>query len=252
MWTKGHGQTRKEPWSEQRMTSEGMRHEQRVLAPRNITGHQIANLELRRSWYWAVGLLCLLAGCSGGPKEPRDYLQKAARAGNLEGVRSLIKGGADVNSRTWEGVTALHEAARGAHQEIVELLIIKGADVNAKTKSGHTPLHDATNRDIAELLLTRGADVNSRANQGSTPLYDACRAGDEGLVNLLITHGADVNIGTEDGTTPLYEAAVGGDEGIIRLLLAKGAHVNATATTEPALYAAAQGGHPPVAEYSEA
>ena len=88
----------------------------------------------------------LLVGC-GNPEADRA-LQVAARKGNIEAVKQHLAAGADVNAKSWNGMTPLHEAAT---KEVAELLIAEGADVNAKIKGGEfkgeTPLDWAINAD---------------------------------------------------------------------------------------------------------
>ncbi|MBX5496613.1 MAG: ankyrin repeat domain-containing protein, partial [Bryobacteraceae bacterium] len=85
-------------------------------------------------------------------------LHHAARAGDLEKVKALLREGAPVNARDSLGGTALHDAAWAGEREVVEALLDAGADVNAEhTEAGSTPLHYAviTNHlEIVKLLLS--------------------------------------------------------------------------------------------------
>ena len=76
-------------------------------------------------------------------------MHTAARAGDLERVKSLLAQGISVNAPDTLGGTALHDASWAGHVSVVELLLGAGADVNARhTEGGSTPLHYAviTNR----------------------------------------------------------------------------------------------------------
>ena len=87
-------------------------------------------------------------------------LIKAAAKGDLAGVKSTLRCGADMNSKDKCGQTALMEASWHGNKEIVELLIASGADVNAKDNEGATALMRAShlrNNDIIELLKKHGA-----------------------------------------------------------------------------------------------
>ncbi len=55
-------------------------------------------------------------------------LMRAARSGNLEMVKVLLKAGADPNWCCCACVTALHEAVRNRHVEVVKQLLKAGAD----------------------------------------------------------------------------------------------------------------------------
>ena len=67
----------------------------------------------------------------------------AAKTGQMETAKLLIKNGADVNAKGNTGVTALHEASNG-QREMVKLLIKNRANVNAKNDNGNTSLHRAS------------------------------------------------------------------------------------------------------------
>lgn len=75
-------------------------------------------------------------------------LHHAAEYGHLACLEALLRQGADVNSKTAEGWTAMHSAALYGRTSCVEALIRYGADVNAKTicvtqgtSYDDTPLH---------------------------------------------------------------------------------------------------------------
>jgi len=71
-------------------------------------------------------------------------LQAAAKAGDLDRVKTLLEQGADVNTRNAIGADPLHEAAWSGNSQLVELLLARGADVNARhAEAGSTPLHYA-------------------------------------------------------------------------------------------------------------
>ncbi|KAG7314298.1 hypothetical protein KOW79_022794 [Hemibagrus wyckioides] len=59
---------------------------------------------------------------------------RAARAGNVEKVLELLKGGQDISTCNQNGLNALHLAAKEGHVEMVEELLERGATVNSATK----------------------------------------------------------------------------------------------------------------------
>ena len=59
-----------------------------------------------------------------------DNLHDAVERGDVDAVRNLIEGGADVNKARDDGVTPLYWAALQGHEAVVKALIEAGADVN--------------------------------------------------------------------------------------------------------------------------
>jgi ankyrin repeat protein/peroxiredoxin len=182
-----------------------------------------------------------------------DDLNKAARAGNLKLVESLIAEGVPVNARNSLGGTPLHDAAWSGEKDVAAYLIKMGADVNARhSEGGSTPLHYAvlTNHpDVVEVLLDHGADLKALYKTSQTALHLAAARGYGRIATLLIAHGAEVNARDETGATALSEAAWTGEAEMVKLLIAKGANasdVNPQTGMTP-LHAAASRGYREVA-----
>ena len=174
--------------------------------------------------------LALLA--PAGPDAP---VADAAQRGDMQAVRELLRGGADVNVPQGDGMTALHWAAERGDAELAGLLVFAGADVRAGTRIGaYTPLHmaaEAASPEVVRVLLEAGSDPHATTtNTGSTPLHLAAGSGDPEVVRLLVEHGADVHARERAwGQTPLTFAAAYNRVEAIRALLAAGADPNATA-----------------------
>lgn len=194
-------------------------------------------------------------------------LNLAAAAGHLEIVKVLFTHGADINTKTIQGLTPLHLASQNGHKDTVEWLISRGVDVNAKDNGGFStplnlaaingrkdvvaillahgaeanpsgtfkPLLDAVyfgHKDVAEMLISHGADTKQKNDEGETLLHSA---GSKDVAALLISRGADVNAIDKKGETPLHKAANqsyehdkgDAEKGVVEVLLAHGANVNA-------------------------
>jgi ankyrin repeat protein len=157
---------------------------------------------------------------------------EAAKDGNLERVKALLKDGADlVSSKDDHGLTPLHWAAVMGHIDVAELLLASGAKADAEAgKLGRTPLWGAASSGhmgVAELLLDHGADANHRDTNGQTPLYAAVAKDHKDVAELLLTHGADANARDTKNETP-FHAAMGKDQkDVAELLLVHGADINA-------------------------
>lgn len=98
-------------------------------------------------------------------------LMQAAKTGDIETVRDLLRRGASIQMTSEKGKSALHYAAANGHVEIVKLLIDAGADVNLRDNEWHTPLMLAAiygcNHTI-QTLLQNGADPSMKTRSGST------------------------------------------------------------------------------------
>ena len=76
-------------------------------------------------------------------------------------------------------------------------LLGRGADPNSSTPGGETALAVAIASDSAEavsLLLAAGADASRADQRGVTPLGLAVRLGHESVVEVLLQHGANPNV----------------------------------------------------------
>ena len=111
-------------------------------------------------------------------KAPDISIHRAARQGEIEGIKQHLAAGTDVNAMH-DGRTPLHGAALHSRTEITELLIANDADVNSRDVFAVTPLHLAVlggHKEIAELLIDAGANVNVKNKNGNTPLDTAHKA----------------------------------------------------------------------------
>lgn len=191
----------------------------------------------------------------GPPTELDPQLIEAAKIGDIQKVRSLLKQGANVNAMPGDW-TPLMWAVERDNLELAQLLLKKGAQVNAMSAQRNcckTALMIACTRDdprVLELLLKNGADVNAREGccDKWTALLHACRNGRERAVKRLLEAGAGVNIPNNDGDTPLMMASRSGCGVCARLLLDGGANVNSRNEDNwTALMSACYHGNPKVA-----
>jgi len=158
----------------------------------------------------------------------------AAKKGNRESVRALLKENAPVNARDADGTTALHWAARADDMETAQLLMRAGADVKAADRYGITPLGLAAevgDAALIEALVKAGADVNAARPNGETVLMTAARTGKPDALKVLLAHGADVNARENQfGETALMWAAAENNAAAIRVLAQAGADKDARST----------------------
>ena len=123
-------------------------------------------------------------------------LWKLCRDGKLDGVRSALARGVDVNDKDCDGSTALMCAVCRRDNSIVKLLLDQpGVKINVKSKYGYTALHYAAgfnNQEAARMLLlhpTMESD-NAKANFGDTAVMIAVIKGQKEVLSELVKHGS--------------------------------------------------------------
>ena len=167
-------------------------------------------------------------------------LVHAARSGNREAVRSLLREGVDVNLAQGDGATALHWAAYRDDVDLVDLLVRGGARVDVPNDFGVTPLHLACengNAAIVKKLLLAGTNPNVTLLASQvTPLMVAARVGSVGAVRALLMGGANVNAkeAAREQTALMWAAAQNHPE-VVRVLVEAGADVHARSTVSRAM-----------------
>ncbi|MFP6890167.1 MAG: ankyrin repeat domain-containing protein [Nitrospinota bacterium] len=155
----------------------------------------------------------------------------STKAGNLEAVKRLLEGGADIRAENKSGFTALHYAARYGHAGLVRHLLSKGAPINARTKKGWTSLQQAVKKrrqNVLNILLEAGADVNIHTANGWSPLHQAVYGGDAKTVRRLLQKGANINVHTNKFPTPIYYASQKGSLEMAQILVKSGADIRIT------------------------
>lgn len=129
-----------------------------------------------------------------------SLLSKAARTGDLEGIRTALANGEAVDTRA-RGYTPLHLAILYGHSATAIHLIRHGADVNARHIDDTPLMFCATARDMVDLkaaqvaheLLVRWAEVNAQDKAQCTALMYARNRGKKELEQMLIKCGADLS-----------------------------------------------------------
>ncbi|VDN81800.1 unnamed protein product [Brugia pahangi] len=185
-----------------------------------------------------------------------DIFLSACLSGDLEEVQTLLNDGANINTSTVDGLTALHQAVIDGKPKMVQFLVEHGANVNAQDNEGWTPLHAAAccgNIDLVEYLCTEGADLSVTNSDKELAVdlaeEDDCRLAleeehqrqginpDECRNRELAIMRRDAEQWLKDGemhdhphsrtgATALHVAAAKGYNDVIRLLLKAGADVN--------------------------
>ena len=180
-------------------------------------------------------LILLLCLSTTGRAQSANPLVDAARRGDREAVRALLRTRADVNVPQADGTTALHFAVRANDVDLVKTLLGAGANAKATNRYGIAPITlAATNGsvEILDALLKAGASARTETAEGEPVLLTAARTGNAAAVKLLVGRGADVNARERwFGETAMMWAAAENHADAIRVLAKSGADVNARSTT---------------------
>lgn len=183
-------------------------------------------------WRRTTGLALLVFAVAGTAlAAERATVADAAERRDHAVVRTLLKGGADVNATQIDGTTALHWAAYHDDAETAALLVKAGANVNAANRYGVPPLALACtngNAAVVRLLLEAGADANATVKGGETVLMMAAHSGSVEAVKALLVRGARHDARERRGQTALMWAAAEGHAAVVRALIEAGADINAT------------------------
>lgn len=155
---------------------------------------------------------------------------------SIEITKELLKHGANINARDYNGETPLQTAAKEGCLEIIQLLLDAGSYIQSSDYAIQTssfviqPTHKASNfaHQSFEALAKHEASmdtssdpaaapdkpnqatrrmVNSKDKYGETPLHRAAQNVHINIVKLLIESGADVNAQDNIGDTPLHKVA---------------------------------------------
>ena len=88
-----------------------------------------------------------------------------ARGGNVDNVRVIVEGGADVNEVGQRQNCLDNRVPWRGHSEIVVVLLAADADVNQANSEGATPIIFSSGNGrqvVVKLLLDKGATVDAR------------------------------------------------------------------------------------------
>lgn len=135
-------------------------------------------------------------------------------------IKEFVALGADVNSKSRRGNSALVYALMANNFGLVECLISLGADINSANKRGNTPLMMACFRNNSRAVerLIKGADINCQNIDGQSALMTAVKEESIESVQLLVDEGADISLEDNDGSTAIQLAKQLEYDNIVKIL----------------------------------
>ena len=177
-----------------------------------ITGYYMqfySRLDSPLTWLWIMSpyLIFLLTRprARSNVEKTQSSLRNAARKGHNEAVKSLLNEGTDVHTVNVRGQTPLHLAAMTDNVDVVRMLVDGGADIDvADPGNDIKPLHNAATNgctNVCEFLLKHGADMDAQTAEGDTALHLAATNKHFDVVSLLLSFHADHGIKNNAGIT---------------------------------------------------
>ncbi|XP_041966738.1 SH3 and multiple ankyrin repeat domains protein 2b isoform X3 [Alosa sapidissima] len=156
-------------------------------------------------------------------------LTLAAHLDNMvEIITALKHGGAHLDFRSRDGMTALHKAVQSKNQITLKALLELGASPDYKDSQSLTPLYHTVlvggDPSCCELLLRARASVSCHDENGWHEVHQACRYGHVQHLEHLLFYGADMSVQNASGNTALHICALYKQENCARVLLVRGAN----------------------------
>ncbi|XP_055987790.1 SH3 and multiple ankyrin repeat domains protein 2 isoform X2 [Sorex fumeus] len=141
-------------------------------------------------------------------------------------IKALRNGGAHLDFRAKDGMTALHRAARASNLPALKTLLELGASPDYKDSCGLTPLYHTAivggDPGCCELLLHEHATLCCPDENGWHEIHQACRYGHVQHLEQLLFYGADMGAQNASGNTALHICALYNQDSCAKVLLFRG------------------------------
>ncbi|XP_041132593.1 SH3 and multiple ankyrin repeat domains protein 2-like isoform X2 [Polyodon spathula] len=163
------------------------------------------------------------------PETGETPLTFAAHLDNtVEVIKALKNGGAHLDFRARDGMTALHKAAKSKNQVALTTLLELGASPDYKDSHGLTALYHTAmvggDPYCCELLLHEHTTISCKDENGWQEIHQACRYGLDQHLEHLLFYGADMSAQNASGNTALHVCALYNQDSCARVLLFRGAN----------------------------
>uniref|UniRef100_A0AAR2LAT1 SH3 and multiple ankyrin repeat domains 3b n=1 Tax=Pygocentrus nattereri TaxID=42514 RepID=A0AAR2LAT1_PYGNA len=147
---------------------------------------------------------------------------------SAELIKVLRSGGAHLDFRTRDGITALHKAVQTHNHVALTTLLDLGASPDYKDSRGLTPLYHSAmvggDPYCCELLLYDHAQLGYSDENGWQEIHQACRHGNVQHLEHLLFYGAEMSAQNASGNTALHLCALYNQDSCARVLLFRGAN----------------------------
>ncbi|XP_053534058.1 SH3 and multiple ankyrin repeat domains protein 2 [Ictalurus punctatus] len=155
-------------------------------------------------------------------------LTSAAHLENMADIIKVLKnGGAHLDFRAKDGMTALHRAARANNKYTLMTLLELGASPDYKDSRGLSALYHTAmvggDSGCCELLLHEHASITCQDENGWHEVHQACRHGHVQHLEHLLFYGADMSAQNASGNTAMHICALYNQDKCARVLLVRGA-----------------------------
>ena len=181
---------------------------------------------------------------------------------NLEMIKILLEGGANINEVDNKGNTPLSFLVKYGKDKLIKFLKENGADINKKNNSKNTAIEISiqygnlecikvflelgyeinkviqgemsllgiatinNKKDIIKYLIEKGADINLRDGLGFTPIIYSILSDKVDLLEYYLEGGADINILTNDNHSILYYTIENKNNDFFNILINKNVDLN--------------------------
>ncbi|KAK1159675.1 SH3 and multiple ankyrin repeat domains protein 2-like [Acipenser oxyrinchus oxyrinchus] len=163
------------------------------------------------------------------PETGETPLTFAAHLDNtVDVIKALKNGGAHLDFRARDGMTALHKAAKSKNQVALTTLLELGASPDYKDSRGLTALYHTAmvggDPYCCELLLHEHTTISCKDENGWQEIHQACRYGHDQHLEHLLFYRADMSAQNASGNTALHVCALYNQDSCARVLLFRGAN----------------------------
>lgn len=168
-------------------------------------------------------------------KNGNGVFNYAAKGGNIEFLKALIKKGVPYKNLNTKGGNAMLFASQGKRGfqntlETYKFLDGIGVEANIIGNNGRNPLHaiayNSEDLEILKFFLDKSVDINLQDDGGDSPFMNAANSNSLEVVKFLSSYVKNINAKDENGRSALAMAINRNDAEVAEFLLEKGADIN--------------------------